>query len=273
VDVRVVPNYLPIRRLSPATNPPDDWLVCVFKTYLDGSWSDGCIGLASWIATEREWDRFEREWHDTVYVGQRMPDGIHMRHFSQLVKTFAGKDRVQAEHAVSVAVNYLAGLHDWMYRRYSCVVKEDDYVRAQAQCPRLANKPIHAFLVNHCTGRIFTPRFQETGDPEANIHIIFDAGEKFMEHIHEVWRVEKDDSTSWARFVSAVTDINNSKNQILPMQAADVLAWVSRRQRALNNCANWFDPLCGQKRTQTSLHEFFDYDALMARYGPSAQTA
>jgi hypothetical protein len=260
-------DYLAIRRLSPLVNPPNDWQVCVVKSYLDVSYSDGLIGLAAYVSTAGQWGQLEQHWAGML-DHHRMPLGIHMRDLYQRRKEYAGKDLAQALHVAGDFVAYLAGVNEWAFRRYSCIVNAADYARAQSVCPELQNKAVHAFCVDHCTGRIFRPRFREEHDAtERNIEILFDGNEEFFEHLHRVWKVEKNEPWSWAQFVVSVAEVNNADNKVIPMQAVDILAWVARRYRARGDHQEWHSALCDGDRSQLNCHDFYDYDALIAKYG------
>jgi hypothetical protein len=261
------PAYIAIRRLSSFANPPDDWLVCVIKAYLDGTLADGVVGLASFVASEKLWASFERGWRELL-VSLRMPY-VHMSDLSERRTAFKGKDPTQAENAARDIVSHLASLNSELFRRYSCVIRSEDFNLAASLIPRLRNESVYGICVNHCTGRLFTPRYHDEGDPERNIEIRFDGNEAFIEHIRRVWNVERDNPHSWASRVFEIGEIYDPDHLIIPKQAADVLAWVAQRYRVRKDKKDWFDVLCGGEQTQTNHHDFYDFDALIAKYGES----
>ena len=164
-------------------------VACVIHAYLDGSASDGIVGLAAYVASEADWEDFERDWRERLN-SQRM-DFVHVKDLSQRQESFSGKDSMQAHHAAGVFVSYLAGLPERSFRRYSCAIRKSDYERASEDVPRLSAKPLHAICVDHCTGRLFRPHFWDerdraAGDTYQNIEIYFDGGEPFFEHIRKL---------------------------------------------------------------------------------------
>jgi hypothetical protein len=94
-------DYIAIRRLSPLVNPPDDWLVCVIRAYLDGSASHGVIGLAAYVATVTDWDEFEKQWQG-ILDHHSIP-GVHLSDVYERrdARAFKGKTKEQAVNAVA----------------------------------------------------------------------------------------------------------------------------------------------------------------------------
>jgi hypothetical protein len=142
----------------------------VIKAYLDGSLSEGLVGLVAYVAPERLWARLEREFNGLL--DHLRMDHVHMRDLSQRRNSSKDKDPAQAENAAADIVAYPSGLNEWSFRRYSWVVRETDYERAVTG--RLQTMTIHAICVDHCTGRLFHPRFRKPNDSERNIEIYFD---------------------------------------------------------------------------------------------------
>ena len=260
-------SYLPIGQLLPLVSSPAGLVCAVIHGYCDGSNSDGLIGLGAYVAPTVFWGQFEAAW-PTVLAG-RVP-GVHMKDLYRRTdpRAFAGVSQDVATAVVDDCVTYLSGLSMFAFRRYSCVVRLADFEAAQKQAPGLAGKTAQDICVDACTGRIFRPHLQEPGDPERNIVLFFDGNEPFRHRINRVFERERNRrENGWSPFVRSIGAVDNSDNSVLPLQACDVLAWVARRYRANNDHKPWHDALCGGSPRQFNYHDFFDYDALMAKYG------
>src|SRR5947208_13329930 len=65
----------------------------------------------------------------------------------------------------------------------------------------------------------------------------FDRDESFIKHLERIWSRNKHDASSWAAYISTVAPVE--MNEVLPVQAADLLAWSVNRYFALEEQDFW----------------------------------
>jgi hypothetical protein len=78
----------------------------------------------------------------------------------------------------------------------------------------------------------------DMADPTKNLkQIVFDRNERFLHWMNRVYTAPATRRAWWVPFVAGITAGDSSL--ILPLQAADVLAWVVGRQQAYADCPEW----------------------------------
>jgi hypothetical protein len=194
----------------------------VLKVYLDGSGkaSDpAChyITLASIFASDAVWTAFVARW--SAVLEEHRVSYSHMNELLRGAGPFARWDDRQKIAFVKDLLNCLSHEDRASFIGCSLTVCLDDYRKLAGRNV----KPVEAICVDVCMTYAFGhPDFQN-GCAE----VFFDRGERFMHWMKRIWSENTKNASLWARYISTIAPVDMSK--VIPIQAADLLAWAANR--------------------------------------------
>jgi hypothetical protein len=239
-------DFIPLARLKGSSQSSH---LIVLKGYFDGSERHGIVVLAGYIAEDCLWPEMELAWANVLDGGPAM----HATDAYNCQGDYADWNPNDAHARIDQCVALLHGLDRERFRAYSCVVPLDDFLRvAQHHPERFRNKSVRAFCVDHCVGPMFRHVGVDPHDPSKYLkQVFFDQNERFLHWMNRVFTAPKKRRPWWWSFCAGITPANS--RLLLPLQAADVLAWVVGR------CYTHCEPQVQEWR-----------EALVSGYGPSA---
>lgn len=217
-------DYIPIRDLS-AFSGGQRSLAITLKVYCDGSGKSKevkCrfLTLAGIMASDDYWREFESKW-ETVLEKYSVPYS-HMRKLLRGEEPFHGwRDRTK-QLFVGDLLNVLGTLDHRDLVASTLTINLDDYRQLAIGGNRI--RPAEAV----CGDYVMTHAFRHPRFSEGRAEILFDRGESFIKYVERIWSRNKDNASSWASYVVTVAPADMKK--VLPIQAADLLAWSANRE-------------------------------------------
>ena len=128
----------------------------------------------------------------------------------------------------------------------TCCVNLSEYRSALARNPLL--RSAEAICVHNCVGRL------GLDDPERIARIHFDKDEDFMKEVEQVYSKDrKKDDIDWPKQVEYVKAVDS--HEILPVQAADLLAWQFNLGRKTDTLKGATPPAFGRSHAYYGLVE------------------
>jgi hypothetical protein len=257
--------YCPLHVLSPFSRSDPARVSVVVKGYFDGSGQIGhrsprTIVLAGYAASEALWSEFESRWEQML--ARHNTGSLHMRdiypHRDPTTREVLGwqMKRVKAiVYDATQLLNHLDPEHHDLFG-YSCIVYMDDYRRYQQKHPKV--REAEAICVDACVGTLIAERGQEL----SGLQVYFDRGEPFLRTIDRIWRSPSTERPAWAERVATIAPVDGER--ILPIQAADLLAWLSNRHFVTDDVRHLMWPMWG---ATMPAHASFTYDRLVSEYG------
>jgi len=224
-----------ITRISPFNFLDPERQYLVLKAYFDGSGTDSpaLLTLGGFSGPETAGEALGVEWRE-VLRDTRIPFW-HTTDALQLSGVYKHRPGWDAMLAVSTFDRLLAVLMTHADHRlprdkrlvgHVAEMPLAEYHHARVETPSLRQP--EAICVNGCVGQVLA-----TGD--APILLYFDQNEKFLRHIHRVWKKGRSDRRAsqreWALRVENIAELSSQK--YVELQAADLLAWLFTRSRAL----------------------------------------
>jgi hypothetical protein len=234
----------------------------VLKGHYDGGGNTGhgsvkTVALAGYFANDEDWIELEKPWAQVIGDGPAM----HAYEAFHCCGKYKGWDRGAAHRRLGDCVEVLAALDRQRFHGVSCVVPIHEFERAKQDRPRLEKKAIHALCVDHCVGPMFRSIGHDDRDPNRYMkQIVFDRNEKFLRYIDQVWRGPRSKHPWWVPYCDSVSSANSER--VLPLQAADVLAWTVRRNYAEHDCDEWHAALVSGY-ADPSAHVVYDHARLL----------
>lgn len=206
------------------------------KAYFDGSGQANDrdathLSLAGFCGTQEAWIAFHERWK-LFLEGFDIPY-LHMRERRNL---FGTRERMwMGIGAAAKAI--LDTKRDWpgRFAATACTLVLPDYERACLTVPGLRRRKLpEAFCVDHCV----TQALRLLHDPEGNllgedssVELCFDQNEKFLAKVMTPWQRFKDEGVF--PLISSIQ--NDDSRKVLPLQAADFLAWHANRHYAVRS--------------------------------------
>jgi hypothetical protein len=242
----------------------------VAQGYIDdsGEPSKDMFVLAGFVSDEERWERFSDLWHKTL----RNPPAIRylkMWEANSLKKEFLNWEPKDRDRKIMQLVQVI---RDHVAMRVSCAIKWADYnqvLRGRVQ-PRINDNP-YFFLFYRTIANVI--RFQIERNITEPVDFVFDRHGKIGKRALEWhdWTV-KSRSPQLARFFGG-PPIFRDDTKVLPLQAADMLAWQIRRQLSGDRRNTQEDSSCFDSLRQiTGVHQnltrqYLERVAFLARSG------
>jgi hypothetical protein len=233
-------NFQPIATLSPYVSPPGDALVALLKVYIDDSGDstdpnhqDSVITVAGYVADIDRWKRFEWLWND-VLEGYEVPY-LHMKEWWDRDGNIYRNIKSDPEREANFFGDLIQTIKDTMLCAVSASIRLRD-LRAFNERERL-DLNAFAFGLYACIIEL-RPKF-----PNDEIQIIIDKITKPQKHIGlAVQYAEMDTFADLRADELPITPLGKDESfkTILPIQAADFLAWEVRKHG--NDRIGWIPP-------------------------------
>jgi hypothetical protein len=234
VDKQEKSKGIPLSSLSVLNPPSGDWMMAVLKAYFDDSGDEDdpqekAASLAGYVATAENWQYFEEEWrkvlkdHDVPY--------LHMKEFAPCIGPFV-KYQDDEGARIELLQSLIKVMGDAHLEGVASVVKMADLKYFNDRM----NHDINAYAFNlHICMDILSDRWPDT--------II----EMWLDRTNKVWpKIEK--AEAYCKSEEYFGDYNNKISplpilkglnfkEIIPIQAADLLAWEIRKDVITNSFA------------------------------------
>ncbi len=203
------------------------------KIFLDGSGqsedaSNRFLTLASIMASDDSWSTFEPEWSAAL-----KRHGVPYSHMKELLRGegpfYGWEDRAKIAF-VKDLFNALGQMEREDFIGCTLTVDLGDY-RKLARNPSV--EPAEAVCVDFVMNHAFAHSRFAGGRAE----IFFDRDESFIKYLERVWSRNKHNASSWAAYISTVAPVE--MYEVLPVQAADLLAWSANRYYASEEQDFW----------------------------------
>ncbi len=235
------------------------------KAYYDssgnrGNKSEKVLTLSGFAASDNVWHRFETEWKCALDA-----NGVQLFHMSEamsLNRYFSrnnGWNEAKVYALVNDLFNVIGKFRTKEFEAYSCSVRLSDYQRAKLILPKLRTP--EAICVNFCVGNLRIPTQDiQTLKP---IELFFDENERFLTTIYRIWDQAKNKSqtSGWPKQIADIKSVNSKT--CLPIQAADMFAWIVHRYHTGQNNHAWYavTPLLAEHYSV-----IYDYEKIVAEY-------
>lgn len=219
-------------RYSPFHSPDPRRIYIVLEAYFDGcgqSHDSDLLTLAGLAAPESVWPRFEAKWQEVLTRNHLLywhtSDAMSMRNLDFVEPAWRARwtiqDSIRAKNELlelifaSIRTESING-----FQVRSCTVNMADYSAVRSNNKWLRNS--EAICVNVVCGGLML-------DPSSvSVHLVFDANERFMHEINQVWVKDKNKpEIRWAQQVDAI--IHGKSRKTYALQAADLIAWEDTR--------------------------------------------
>jgi Protein of unknown function (DUF3800) len=239
--------HRPIGDFSIYVRPPGDALMAALKVYLDDSGDstnpkhqESVITVAGYVSNMDRWEHFEWLWAD-VLAGYEIPY-LHMREWWNRDGIIYREIKNDAEREAHFFGDLIQTIKDTMLCAVSASVRLRD-LRAfnQREC---LNINALSFGLYACMIELRT-RF-----PQDDIQIVIDKITKPQKHIGlAVQYAEMDTFEALRADEIPITPLGKTESfkTILPIQAADFLAWEVRKYG--NDRMGWIPPDKGEKES------------------------
>jgi hypothetical protein len=266
----MVTAYVPLASISPFNSLRTGLLTIVLKVYCDGSGHPNdpnahYLVLAGLIAPPEAWDRFEREWRTTLDLHGSPP--WHSKDAYRRTGDFEGwtLDRVKAlrNDLYTRCFDKIAWEESIIHA--NCTVVLEDYRRAKAKMPDVGSTPPEVLCTYWIANTATAWLAKNTDDPsgkEGLLELYFDQNEPFQNHIQKAWEQRKRDSSDIISRIVMIGAVDY--REVLPIQAADFMAWHTNRGRRRPDTDQIADIMSSFGAPRASM--FWDYDRLIAAY-------
>jgi hypothetical protein len=179
--------------------------------------------------------------------------GLHLAEMMARQGAYAGWTDERVHSLMRDAVDALTALTPEV-RSCVCSLDMRGYFRAKKEDPSLIDE--YKICVEVTFHRAFVERGEEMLDKAITLY--FDRNEPFMRRISKIWERRKR-HPGWSRQLADITSV--SRHDHFGIQAADMLAWIGRRQQShadveVYQMAVSLSALCK--------FEYIDYERLIA---------
>jgi hypothetical protein len=218
-------------------------ILIALESYFDGSatkgWKSrsGYVTLAGTAADDSVWKNFDHDWREILSKSKDRPEAkyIHMREAAHLKKEFSPKNGwtfPKVARLLHDLLGYLQTIDKQKFRQFAGTVDLAAYHRIKVEGHQLhevvwlCNRSPEAALYWYAT--------QYPGIIHS-AHYFFDIREPFKEPFERKWNEKKtaliytSPSTTYWTLIKSVTATDMESHPA--MQAADMLAWASNRER------------------------------------------
>jgi len=235
------------------------------KAYYDSSGnkrnkSEKVLTLSGFAASDDVWHRFKIEWKCALD-----DNGVHFFHMREamfLKGHFNGNngwDEAKVYALVKDLFKVIGKFRTEEFEAYSCSVILSDYQRARLRIPKLRSP--EAICVNFCVGNLRIPTQDiETLKP---VELFFDENEPFLNTIYRIWDQVKNKSQTrgWPKQIADIKSVNSKTS--LPIQAADMFAWIVHRHLTGSNNHPWY---AATILLADHYSKIYDYEKIVAEY-------
>lgn len=189
------------------------------------------LTLSGIVSTDQLWPEFESKWRDMLRCHNIRQ--VHMTDLMALQGEYKEWDETRQQALVRDAFNVIGGFRGKHLWARSASVPLSDYRKARKTIANL--RAPEAICVNFCFGGPNLP--PDYAGRERCILLHFDRGEKFMHTVNRVWqKFKKEPNAGWPRQVLDIVSTNAVS--CYPIQAADILAWITNRYHRDADCWN-----------------------------------
>ena len=220
--------YRPIQTYSPYSFPPGGRIVAILKAYLDDSGdSDGpsetFLTIGGYLGDLDGWQYFEAKWGELLSKYE-IP-WLHMKEFKKENATFAHlkADPVREGEFMAAAAQII---RESARGHVATTVLLDDF-RAFNAAQGLDLDP-YALAIYGCLFQL------RSYHPNDEIEIIIDTFDKSLSRTAKALEYAKSDTQDGLRpdlFIPVPLQKEDSWRTVLPLQAADLMAWETRKYR------------------------------------------
>jgi len=236
VDKQEKTKGIPFSKLSVLNPPPGDWIMAVFKAYFDDSGDEqdpqekaSC--LAGWVATADQWQYFEENWKKTL-KDHEVPY-LHMKEFAPRIGPFE-KYQKDEDGRIALLQSLIKVMGEAQLEGVASIVKMADIKYFNDRHHNDINS--YAFNLHTCLN-IISDRW-----PDTIVEMWLDRTNKLGSKIKKANIYCKSDEY-YGDYNNKVTPLPIPKGltfkDIVPIQAADLLAWELRKDVIINS----FDPI------------------------------
>lgn len=215
-------SIISLSELTPFISPPGDLIMAVLKGYFDDSDDNKTCSVSGYIASVSDWNNFEKEWKETLDKFE-MPY-LHMKEFAFFKNHFSIFKNNESRRIdflslliETIGTNNLIGITSVI--RYKGLSKfNDDF-----------NKDIFGYSLNlYWCMMLMCHHFKNQ-----NIEIILDKTNNLRHYIDKALNYVETDIyyPNCGDYISLhpLPKKGISFRELLPLQAADLLAWESRK--------------------------------------------
>ncbi len=247
-------DHRPLRTLSVHLTAPDDWIMAVVRAYIDDSGSPSdpnhtYITMAGYSCAVQEWNRFEKKWGEILKVFN-IPY-LHMREFAKpnSIYEHIKADDEAMRHLFMMLIN---AIHHGTLVGFDCSIHLND-LRAFSEHHGI-NLDAHSMALYGCFLNLLVYN-EEYRDEK--IEIVVDRFDRSHQKLSTAMDYSFSDTQaeSGAKVLSMVCllDDQTYKN-VYPLQAADFLAWESRKNLEDNK---GFKPTYEERKVREKLSEAY----------------
>lgn len=234
------------------------------KAYYDGCSDEQqreAVTLTGVAATEEVWPDFERAWLAVLQKHLVKDNIVHMADLMGFHGNFSRENGWNEDQRRALLIdlfNVWGSMHDVDFEARSCTVILDDWTRANDELEQLVEP--EAICVNFCVGGLRLPL--SCGNEPKPIMLYFDRNEPFMHKINRVWERKRKIANT---LFSQIRTIEKADSEYLPIQAADILAWiVNHSDRGIQNVFLDISSVIAIRHSRLR----YDYDKLIEHYPP-----
>jgi hypothetical protein len=200
-----------------------EYRIAVLKAFLDDSGSGGdsrWIVLAGYVGTVEGWDRFDGRWLAAMNAPPKI-EYFKAKEAERRRDQFEGVTEEQRDAKIDALIAVIAQCAE---RSICARVRQTDYNEiVKGKIPPAWDSPYYflfSFLIGHV---VLTERFQRFGE---QIEFVFDSDQRHEEpSLRLATELEP-----YSSFTGGIARIHyQSDRLLLPLQAADLLAWQIRR--------------------------------------------
>lgn len=197
-----------------------------FKAFYDGSGKSDrpSVTLTGVAASEELWAQFEPLWLNRLDRNKVIDRDFHMADLMSRNGNFKGWTISQRDALLIDLFSVFGEFWTKKMSAYSCTVFFAAHLEAKKMIASL-RKP-EAICVDYCVGGLKLTADQLASEQQP-ILLYFDRGERFMHTVNCVWEQFRKNRKGWPRQIKDIISADRSK--YLPIQAADMLAWIINR--------------------------------------------
>jgi hypothetical protein len=223
-----------LSNLSVLNPPPGDWVIGVFKAYFDDSGDEKdpqetVSSLAGWVATAEQWQYFEKNWEKAL-KDHEVPY-LHMKEFAPRIKDFK-KYKDDEESRIALLQSLIRVMSEAQLEGVASVVKMVDLRYFNDRYHNDINS--YAFNLHTCMN-IISDRW-----PDTIVEMWLDRTNKLGPKINKAKDYCKSEGY-YGHYNDKITPLPIPKGltfkEVIPIQAADLLAWEIRRDVITNSFA------------------------------------
>ena len=221
-------SYRPIHTYSPYSFPPGGHIVAILKAYLDDSGdADGAsetfLTIGGYLGDLDGWQHFETQWA-ALLTKYEIP-WLHMKEFKKENATFANlkSDPVREGEFMAAAAKII---RDSVRGHVATTILLDDF-RAFNTTHGLRLDP-YSFAIYGCLFQL------RSFHPNDEIEIILDGFDRSYSRMGKALEYAKSDTLEALLpnlFIPVPIPEGETWRTVLPLQAADLMAWETRKYR------------------------------------------